>query len=104
MSGKRLARVEMSAKTLEQILTASENDHVVTNCPQDLKVVRVHQTGEEQANGKFSIIVTSDERDDWPFVESWHDIPTLMPFTYTVVDPDKDQSPPKTEETSDGQE
>lgn len=102
MSGQKLGRIEMTTEVLEQMLTASENAHVVTNCPQDLKIVKIVQTGEEQANQKFSIVVTSEER-DWPFVESWHDIPLLMPFTYTVVDPE-DQSPPETEEKPDGQE
>lgn len=96
----KLAKVEFAIELLEAILTASQNDYVHTDCPQDIKIVRVIQDDDDQANHRVVLVVESEEA-DWP--EQLHQpgwqIPFIKPFTYTVEHPDEDKSPPTTGET-----
>lgn len=96
----KLAKVELGTDLLEAIMTARNNDFVNTDCPQDLRVVKVLQSQEDQANNKVVLVVQSEEA-DWPDIKVNGpnvDIPFIGPFQYTVVDPDEDESPPVTEE------
>lgn len=96
----KLAKIQLSIDILEAILTAKENAYVSTDCPQDIKIVRVVQDAEDQANHRILIFVESEEA-DWPELE-WDgpavEIPLVGPFTYTVQHPDEDESPPSTTE------
>jgi len=97
----KLARVELSIDILKAILTAKENDYVSTNCPQDIEIVKVVQSDEDQSNHRIQIIMESQEA-DWEDVSEddifMEKIPMLDPFTYTVEHPDEDESPPSTTE------
>ena len=102
----KLGRLLFEVELLERILTAADNDYVVTDCPHDLKIVRVFQDADDQANHRVTLVVSSewfDEISDEVRRQAMisgdpEGIPLLTPFTYTVVDPD-DESPPPTEET-----
>ena len=95
----KLAKVRLSTELLEAILTAVNNDFVTTDCPADLKIVKVLQDEDDQANHELVLIVASDEA-DWPNmkVNGPNPVPFIDPFQYTVVDPDEDESPPTTKE------
>jgi hypothetical protein len=103
----RLAKVQLSTELLEAILTAKNNDFVTTDCPQDIKIVKVFQDEEDQSNHRVTLMVNSED-ESWPdspkeqqlraFAGDPVGIPLLNPFQYTVVDPDEDESPPVTEE------
>ncbi len=96
----KLAKVELGIGLLEAIMTAANNDFVTTDCPKDLRIVKVLQSQLDQANHKVILVVQSDEA-DWPDIKMNGpdaDIPLIDPFQYTVVDPDEDESPPVTEE------
>ncbi len=97
----KLAKVELGIGLLEAILTAANNDFVTTDCPKDLKIVKVLQSQFDQANHKVILVVNSEEA-DWPDIKvnGPDEIPFVEPFQYTVVDPDEDESPPPTEETA----
>jgi hypothetical protein len=98
----KLAKVMMSTELLEAILSAKNNDFVTTNCPDDVRIVRVCQDAEDQANNRVILVLESEEA-DWDDVgKAWSvdNVPMIDPFEYTVVDPD--ESPPPTEEKSDG--
>jgi len=100
----KLAKLKLSTDILERIITAKDNDFVQTNAPQDMRIVKVLQDQDDQANHMVTLVVESVES-DWPeVVYNGPDvtIPMLDPFEYTVVDPDEDLSPPTTEETPDG--
>jgi hypothetical protein len=99
----KLARLEFSVELLEAILTARNNDYVTTNCPNDVKIVRVLQEKYDQVNNRIVLVLESEEA-SWPDtgklgMVSFDDIPMIDPFEYTVLDP---ESPPTTEEKSDG--
>lgn len=94
----KLAKVEFGIGLLEAILTAAKNDFVTTDCPADLRIVRVLQSQDDQSNNRVVLVVQSEEA-DWPDIKvngPDADIPFVDPFQYTVVDPD--ESPPVTEE------
>jgi len=96
----KLAKVELSIELLEAILTAANNDFVTTDCPTDLRIVKVLQSEDDQSNHRVTLVVQSEEA-DWPDIKMNGpdaDIPFVGPFQYTVVDPDEDESPPVTEE------
>lgn len=98
----KLVKVMMSTELLEAILSAKNNDFVTTNCPEDVRIVRVCQDAEDQANNRVILVLESEEA-DWDDVgKAWSvdNVPMIGPFEYTVVDPD--ESPPPTEEKSDG--
>ena len=98
----KLARVMLSTELLEAILSAKNNDFVQTNCPDDVKIVKVCQDAEDQSNHRVTLVLESQEA-DWADVgKAWtvDSVPMIDPFEYTVVDPD--ESPPPTEEKSDG--
>jgi hypothetical protein len=85
----KLAKVQFSVETLEAILTAKENDYVSTDCPQDIRIVRVVQDVEDQANHRIVLVLESEEA-DWPDIkitDASAEIPLVGPFTYTVEDP-----------------
>jgi len=96
----KLAKVWMSTDLLEAIMTARNNDFVNTDCPSDLRIVKVMQDEDDQANNRVVLVVNSEEA-DWPDIKvngPDADIPFVDPFQYTVVDPDEDESPPVTKE------
>jgi len=96
----KLVKVQMGTDLLEAIMTARNNDFVNTDCPQDLRIVKVMQSQDDQANNRVVLVVQSEEA-DWPDIllnGPDADIPFVGPFQYTVVDPDEDESPPVTEE------
>jgi hypothetical protein len=96
----KLAKVLLATDLLEAIMTARNNDFVNTDCPKDLRVVKVVQSADDQANHQVVLVVQSEEA-DWPDIKfngPEVDIPFVGPFQYTVVDPDEDESPPVTEE------
>jgi len=96
----KLAKVEFGIGLLEAILTAANNNFVTTDCPADLRIVKVLQSQDDQSNNRVVLVVESDEA-DWPDIKMNGpdaDIPFIDPFQYTVVDPDEDESPPVTEE------
>ena len=96
----KLVTVKMGTDLLEAIITARNNDFVKTDCPKDLRVVKVMQSQDDQSNNRVILVVQSDEA-DWPDIKMNGpdaDIPFIEPFQYTVVDPDEDESPPVTEE------
>ena len=101
----KLAKIEFGIDLLEAILAAKNNDFVQTDCPGDVRVVKVIQSDEDQANHRVILVLTSEEA-DWPETKtngpgSWvTPIPFVGPFQYTVRDPDEDESPPPTEETA----
>jgi len=97
----KIGRIELSTELLEQILTAGQNDYVTTDCPNDVKIVKVFQTDEDQANHRVQIVLESEEA-DWPIMPLMGEIPFVGPFTYTVEHPDEDESPPPTEGKSNG--
>jgi len=96
----KLVKVWMSTDLLEAIMTARNNDFVTTDCPADLRIVKVMQDEDDQSNNRVALVVNSEEA-DWPDIKMNGpdaDIPFIDPFQYTVVDPDEDESPPVTEE------
>lgn len=105
----KLAQLHLSTELLEEILTARNNDYVTTTCPQDVKIIKVSQDSDDQANHRVVLLLESED-ESFPDVSEEErrsalisgnlvGIPLLTPFEYTVVDP---ESPPTTEETSDG--
>lgn len=104
----KLGRLLFDVELFERIVTAADNDYVVTDCPQDLKIVRVFQDADDQSNHRVTLIVSSEEiaevsdevRRTAMISGDPEGIPLLTPFTYTVRDPDEDESPPPTEETA----
>ncbi len=106
----KLVRLLFDVELFERIVTAADNDYVTTDCPEDLKIVRVFQDADDQSNHRVTLVVSSesfaevsDEIRRKAFISGDPEgIPLSMPFTYTVRDPDEDESPPPTtEETSD---
>jgi len=91
----KLVKVEFSTELLEAILSARNNAFVNTDCPDDVRVVKVTQDEDDQANHRVVLLLTSEEA-DWPEQVPYDEIPMIDPFKYTVVDPD--ESPPTTEE------
>ncbi len=91
----KLAKLQFSTELLEAILTAKNNDFVTTDCPDDVRVVKILQDEDDQANHRVVLVLTSEEA-DWPDNVPYDEIPMIDPFQYTVVDPD--ESPPVTEE------
>ena len=104
----KLGRLLFDMELFERIVTAADNDYVTTDCPQDLKIVRVFQDADDQANHRVTLVVSSgsfaeisDEIRRTAMISGDPEgIPLLTPFTYTVVDPDEDESPLSTKETS----
>lgn len=96
----KLGKLQFSIEILESILTAKGNDYVSTDCPQDIKIVKVVQDADDQANHRFLLVVESEEA-GWPDLK-WDgpavEIPLVGPFTYTVEHPDEDESSPSTTE------
>jgi hypothetical protein len=94
----KLAKMYLSTDLLERIITAKDNDYVHTNAPQDLKIVRIVQDSDDQANHRVLVYVDSEEA-GWPESKLGleADIPLLDPFTYTVDRSDEDESPPTTQ-------
>ncbi len=99
----KLAKLQFDVELFERIVTAKDNDYVTTDCPQDLKIVKVLQNDDEQAKHIVTLIVQSEEA-DWPDVPKFphSEIPFVGPFTYTVEHPDEDESPPTTGVKNDG--
>jgi len=97
----KLAKILFGTDLLEAILAARNNDFVQTDCPDDVRVVKAIQSDEDQANHRIVLVLTSEEA-DWPDIKmnGPDEIPFVMPFQYTVRDPDEDESPPPTEETA----
>ncbi len=97
----KLARLEFNVGLLEAILSAKNNDFVQTNCPEDVRVVKVMQDMDDQANNRIILVLSSEEA-DWSEgklgLRNPHEIPLIEPFEYTVTDPDEDQPPPETTE------
>lgn len=102
----KLGRLLFDVELFERIVTAADNDYVTTDCPLDLKIVRVFQDADDQANHRVTLVVTSESiaevsdeiRRKAMISGDPEGIPLLMPFTYTVRDPDEDESPPPTDE------
>ncbi len=94
----KLARVTLSTELLEAILSAKNNDFVTTNCPDDVRIVKVCQDAEDQANNRVILVLESEEADWADIGKGWtvDSVPMIEPFEYTVIDPD--ESPPPTEE------
>lgn len=97
----KLAKIKFGIDLLEAILAAKNNDFVQTDCPSDVKVVKVIQDPDDQANHYCVLVLTSEEA-DWPEIKmnGPDEIPFVGPFQYTVRDPDEDESPPPTKETA----
>ena len=104
----KLARLLFDVELFERIMTAADNSFVSTDCPQDLKIVKVFQDSDDQANHRVTLVVSSESfaevsdkiRQTAMISGNLEGIPLLHPFTYTVSDPDEDESLPSTEETS----
>lgn len=94
----KLAKIQMSTELLERIMTAADNEFVHTDCPQDLKIVRVFQDQEDQSNHRVTLVVSSESlaevseevRLTAMVSGNPEGIPLLDPFTYTVDNPDED--------------
>lgn len=97
----KLAKIEFGIDLLEAILAARNNEFVKTDCPEDVRVIKVIQSEDDQANHRIILVLSSEEA-DWPDVKmnGPDEIPFVMPFQYTVRDPDEDESPPPTKETA----
>jgi len=95
----KLVKIQFSTELLEAILSAKNNTFVTTDCPDDVRVVKVIQDEDDQANNRVVLVLSSEEA-DWPEEVPYGEISMIDPFKYTVVDPD--ESPPTTEESSDG--
>lgn len=101
----KLVKIEFGIELLESILTARNNVFVETDCPEDVKIVKVIQSEDDQSNHRIVLLLQSEEA-DWVDIKmngpgAWVEaIPFIDPFQYTVVDPDEDESPPPTKETA----
>ena len=95
----KLAKIKFGIDLLEAILAAKNNDFVQTECPGDVKVVKVIQDPDDQAN-HYCVLVLTSEESDWPDVKmnGLDEIHFVGPVQYTVRDQDEDESLPPTQE------
>lgn len=86
---RKMGKVYFDHALIEEVLTASRNSFIRTNCPQDLKVLAAKQDEIDLENRRVCLFVESAES-DWPYVKPGEDIPILAPFFYEVVGEEKE--------------
>ena len=82
---RKMGKVYFDHALIEEVLTASRNSFIRTNCPQDLKVLAAKQDEIDLENRRVCLIVESQEA-DWLYVKPGEEIPILLPFLYEVAE------------------